>query len=121
MLLMKKAFFEAVRSGRKTVTVRYWRYQRVRPAEVHTVPGFGKIRIEQVRTVSLSALGEEDAVADGFASAAQMRKALTGLYPDLARLAARRPARGSSQGRHGSADSGDGRRLFAVHFTYFGE
>ena len=112
MLLMKKAFFEAVRAGRKTTTVRYWRHRRVRAGQVHTAPGLGKLRIEEVRAVRLSELTAADAAADGFASLAQMRKALKSLYPAL-------PSRGA-RGRSGRGEmtDEDGRTLYAVHFTY---
>ncbi|KPK49383.1 MAG: hypothetical protein AMK72_04665 [Planctomycetes bacterium SM23_25] len=89
MLLMKKAFFEAIRSGRKTVTLRCWRHQRVAPGQVHTVPGLGKVRIESVEAVRLSSVTDADAAADGFRSVAELRKALKKMYPSLRRAGGR--------------------------------
>ena len=106
MLLMKKEFFDAIRRGDKTTTVRLWRHRRVRPGAVHTVPGLGKVRIEDVQTVALAELTESDAAADGFASLADLRAALARMYPE-AELDA--PA--------GAADA-DGRKLYLVHFTF---
>ena len=97
---MKKAFFDAVRTGRKTTTLRYWRRQMVRPGEVHTVPGLGKLRIEAVQDVELSSLTDADAAADGFASVADLRAALEKMYPALA----------------GRGDTG--RKLYAIRFTF---
>ena len=76
MLLMKKAFFDAIRSGRKATTVRFWKHQMVRAGEVHTMPGLGKVRIDDVRKIALSELTDDDAVADGFESAAELIAAL---------------------------------------------
>ena len=101
MLLMKKVFFDAIRSGRKATTVRFWRRQMVRPGEVHTMPGLGKVRIDEVREVALSDLTDADAVADGFASAADLTAALKRMYPTL-----------------GATGAADGRTLYAVRFTY---
>ena len=96
MLLMKKEFFAAIRAGRKTTTLRFWRRRRVRAGSVHTAPGLGKLRIEDVRPVDLAALSDADAVADGFPDAASLRKALERIYPGEAR---------------------DGRTLYQVRFT----
>jgi hypothetical protein len=99
MLLMKKRFFEAVRDGRKTTTLRYWRRARVRAGSVHTVPGLGRVRIERVEQAHLSRLTDEDARADGLASARALREALAEMYPPGQR---------------------DGRVLYRVRFTLLG-
>ena len=101
MLLMKKAFFDAIRSGRKATTVRFWKHQMVRPGEVHTMPGLGKVRIDDVRKLALSELTDADAVADGFESAAELIAALKRIYPTL-----------------GDDGAADGCTLYAVRFTY---
>ncbi|GAG49797.1 unnamed protein product [marine sediment metagenome] len=103
MLLMKKAFFDAVRGGRKTVTLRHWRYRRVAPGQIHTVPGLGKVRIESVREAALSSLTDADAAADGLSSAAELRRALRKIYPSL----------------RGGGDPS--RRLYRVQFCYLGD
>ena len=98
MLLMKKLFFEAIRSGRKTVTVRFWRYARLSGGQVHTIPGLGKVRIERVEPIEPRDLTEKLARSDGFDCLGDMKLALSEMY--------------------GTMDGSDGRRLFAVHFAY---
>ncbi len=100
MLLMKRRYFEAVRTGRKTTTLRYWRQRRVRPGSVHWVPGLGRVRVDAVRPVAPESLTDADARADGFASAAELRAALAEMYPSVDR---------------------DGRTLYQVHFRFLGE
>ena len=87
MLLMKKRFFAAVRAGNKTATLRYWRWPRVQPGSIHTVPGLGKVRIEAVRAVEPQDLTDEDAWADGFEDLAVLRRSLRRLYPAASREA----------------------------------
>ncbi|MCD6304232.1 MAG: ASCH domain-containing protein [Planctomycetes bacterium] len=95
MLLMKKRFFEEIRAGTKTTTLRYWKRRRVREGSVHTVPGLGKIRIESVRAIDPAELTDRDARSDGFKSVDAMLAALDELYPP---------------------DRRDGRRLYRVSF-----
>jgi hypothetical protein len=97
MLLMKREFFEDVRSGAKTTTLRYWRWCRTPAESVHTVPGLGKVRIDSARPVELAELTDEDAQADGFQDLAALRAALRKLYPSRKRR---------------------GRQLYLIHFTY---
>jgi len=103
MLFMKKKYFEAIRAGRKTMTIRYWRRRLVRPGQVCRVRGLGRLRIESIEPVKLAGLTDEHAAAEGFDSVAQLRRELLGLYPALAEEA---PA---------------GRQLFAIRFTYLPE
>ena len=98
MLLMKKKFFDPIRRGLKTTTLRLWRTRRVSPGQVHTVPGLGRVRIEAVELVALGELSAADARADGFASLAALRRVLRELYPAL-------------RGRRAA-----GRQLHRVHF-----
>lgn len=100
MLLMKKIFFEAIRKGTKTTTLRYWQRPQVRAQSNTLIPGLGYVRIEAVRPVSLEELTERDAQADGFATLADLHAALGELY---------------------SSDSRTGRTLYHVHFTYLPE
>ena len=97
MLLMKKQFFDAIRTGAKTTTLRYWEYARVRPNSVHRVQGLGRLRIDSIAPVCLESLDEVDAVADGFKSIAALRRALKALYPPECRK---------------------GRQLYRVRFTF---
>jgi hypothetical protein len=85
MLLMKKRFFDAIRSGRKTTTLRFWKTCRVRPGSAHTVPGLGKIHVEAVSEVDLRELRDEDARRDGFSSVRELRAELRKMYPQAHR------------------------------------
>lgn len=96
MLLMKKVFFDAIRSGAKRTTLRYWRRMQVRPGTVHRIRGLGAVRIEAVRPVEWTELTDADAVADGFDSLPALEGALSEMYPPHTR---------------------PGRTLYRVHFT----
>lgn len=77
---MKKIFFDAIRSEAKTTTLRYWRRPMVRPGSVHSIPGLGAVRIEDVQAIYPEEITDDDARADGFADPAGLSAALTGLY-----------------------------------------
>lgn len=96
MLLMKKVFFEAIRSGEKTTTLRYWQRRMVRPGSLHTVPGLGKVHIDECGPVEFRDLTNADAKADGFKSLRALKTALADLYPPEYR---------------------QGRKLYIVRFT----
>jgi hypothetical protein len=96
MLLMKKVFFEAIRSGGKTTTLRYWRRRQVRPGSLQTIRGLGKVRIDEATCVKFADLTDADAQADGLADLKALKTALHDLYP---------PARR------------EGRKLYLVRFT----
>jgi hypothetical protein len=81
MLLFKKKFLEAIRSGEKTQTVRLWKYRRMRPGQRSYIPGAGYIRVHAVDEVELDNLTDEDARLDGFASAEALRAEIALLYP----------------------------------------
>lgn len=93
---MKRKFFDAIRSGDKRTTLRFWKRPMVRAGAVCPVRGLGRLRIERVEIATLSKLTAGDAKADGFASLAALRREIRQLYP--------RPAR-------------EGRLLYKVHFT----
>ena len=82
MLLFKKKFLDAIRSGRKTQTVRLWRGCRVRPGQLSFVPGLGYLRITAVDCIQLEALTDEDARLDGFDSAAALLAEIRSLYAE---------------------------------------
>ncbi len=94
---MKKEFYPAIRAGRKTTTLRFWRRPMVQPGRVVGVRGLGRLRIERVRPVRLEDLTDGDAKADGFDDLNDLRRALDALYPP-----------GNRQGR----------TLYQVHFAY---
>jgi len=81
MLLFKKKFLSAIRSGEKTQTIRLWKYRRMRAGQRSYIPGIGYIRIEAVDEVQLDALTDEDARPDGFKTADLLREEIARLYP----------------------------------------
>ncbi len=101
MLLMKKQFFDAIRTGRKTSTIRYWRQAMVAAGSVHNIRGLGRIRIDRIRTITLRELRAADARDDGFETLAALKRALREMYP---------------AGRRGNC-----RRLYQIHFTFLPE
>jgi hypothetical protein len=80
-LLFKREFAGANRAGTKRTTILRWDRPRVRPGGSAFAPGLGWLAIESVDAVELKKLSDHDARADGFASAAEMRKTLRKLYP----------------------------------------
>lgn len=80
MLLFKKKFLEAIRAGRKTQTIRLWKYRRMRPGQRSYIPGAGYIRILAVDEVRLDELTDEDALPDGFQTASELRAEIERLY-----------------------------------------
>ena len=89
MLLFKKQFLEAIRSGAKTQTIRLAKVMRFRTGQRSYIPGAGYIHIDSVEPVSLCELTETDALRDGFANLAELRAALAAIYPSEAESAAR--------------------------------
>ena len=82
MLLFKKKFLPAIRSGEKTQTVRLWKHRRMRPGQRSYIPGAGYIHIDAVDEVTLEELTDEDARRDGFASVELLRHEIVELYRD---------------------------------------
>ena len=80
MLLFKKKFLDAIRSGEKTQTIRLWKHRLMRPGQRSYIPGVGYIRIALVQEVELDQLNEQDARRDGFPSADALRSELRQLY-----------------------------------------
>jgi len=99
MLLVKKQFFDAIRSGAKTTTLRHWRRPMVRAGSVHSVRGLGALRVDDVRVIEADDVTNADAHADGLANRAELVAVLAELYPP-------------SQRRE--------RKLYKVTFTYLG-
>jgi hypothetical protein len=81
VLLFKKKFLEAIQQGRKTQTVRLWKWRKMKPGQRSYIPGAGYIQIGKVDEVALAALTDEDAKLDGFDSAAALRREIEQLYP----------------------------------------
>jgi hypothetical protein len=82
MLLFKKKFLPAIRSGEKTQTIRLWTHCRMRAQQRSYIPGAGYIRILAVDEVELEALCDADARPDGFATADELRAEIHRLYAD---------------------------------------
>ena len=82
MLLFKKKFLAAIRSGEKTQTIRLWKHRMMRAGQRSYIPGAGYIRIEQVDQVEIADLTDADAVPDGFATADSLRQELSSIYGD---------------------------------------
>jgi hypothetical protein len=99
MLLFKRKFQTAIRTGAKTQTVRFWRRQIVRPGDVHFAPGVGYLRVNGVEETSVARLTEADAQADGFASLVALKEELDRIY---------------------SRDGRQGRRCYRITFEYLG-
>ncbi len=82
MLLFKKKFLPAIRSGQKTQTIRLWKWRMMRPGQRSYIPGAGYVAIERVEQVSLAELTDADAVPDGFETADALRHELSFIYGD---------------------------------------
>jgi hypothetical protein len=82
MLLFKKKFLDAIRTGDKTQTIRLWPRRQMRIGQRSYIPGIGYIRITEVAAVELSELTDADALPDGFETAAALRSELNELYAD---------------------------------------
>src|SRR5262245_32987666 len=85
MLLFKKKFLDAIRSGRKTQTIRLWKACRLRMGGLCYSPGAGYTRVTDIAVVRLEDLTDEDADLDGFASAAALLDEINQLYADRVR------------------------------------
>jgi len=100
MLLIKKIFFDAIRKGQKTTTLRFWRREMVKPNSVHNVRGLGRVKVETIEKVQMSDLSDEDAHKDGLDDLKALRKALDDIYP---------------------GDKREGRSLYRLTFTFIEE
>ncbi len=86
MLLFKKKFLPAIKSGDKTQTIRLWKWRMMRNGQRSYIPGAGYIQIDCVEQVTLDDLTDADAVPDGFPTADALRHELGTIYGE--RLAA---------------------------------
>ena len=82
MLLFKKKFLPAIRSGEKTQTIRLWKHRMMRSGQRSYIPGAGYIAIDRVEPVQLAELTDADAVPDGFPTADSLRHELSAIYGD---------------------------------------
>jgi hypothetical protein len=82
MLLFKKKFLPAIRSGEKTQTIRLWKFRHMRAGQKSYIPGIGRIQIVSVDPVDIDALTDADAIPDGFPTAAALQTELRTIYGD---------------------------------------
>lgn len=80
MLLFKKKFLDAIRSGQKTQTIRLWKHRMMKAGQRSYTPGIGAMRILGVEQVEIDALTDADAQPDGFADAESLRRELREIY-----------------------------------------
>lgn len=85
MLLMKRIYFDAIRTGAKTTTLRFWRAPRVRTGRTYRIQGLGSVKISAIAPTTLASLTDADARVDGFDSLAALKKALRKLYSPMQR------------------------------------
>jgi hypothetical protein len=85
MLLFKKKFLPAIRTGEKRQTLRIGKNARMKGGQKSYIPGFGHIRVTTVTEVALCDLTESDAQLDGFASLAALRAELENIYGEKLR------------------------------------
>jgi hypothetical protein len=81
LLLFKKVFVDAIRSGQKRTTVRRWDRARVSAGQRVFCPGLGYLRVEAVEPLTWRQLSRADAIADGFATLKDMKQTLLLIYP----------------------------------------
>jgi hypothetical protein len=82
VLLFKKKFLDAIRSGDKTQTIRLWSVCRMKAGQRSYIPGAGYIRVVSVDPVDLESLQDDDARPDGFPTADALRAEISALYGD---------------------------------------
>jgi hypothetical protein len=80
-ILFKREFFEAIRSGRKTTTIRRWKRCSLYAGALASAPGLGRLRIVACDRVELENLKEADAQADGFGSLEELHRVIRRIYP----------------------------------------
>ena len=82
MLVFKKKFLPAIRSGDKTQTIRLWKHRQMKSGQRSYIPGIGHIQINSVEPVDIDALTDADAIPDGFPTAAALQTELRTIYGD---------------------------------------
>lgn len=84
MLLLKKHLVDLVRAGKKRQTIRFWSRPVVRVGQISFTPGLGKMLITKVEQLAgIEQLTQTDALADGFASRAELLAELKRHYPTV--------------------------------------
>ncbi len=80
MLMFKKKFLDAIRAGKKTQTLRYWKRLRIHSNQKSFIPGIGPVWIDSVDEVSIDNLTDDDAIPDGFASIEELKNEINNIY-----------------------------------------
>jgi len=83
-LLFRKEFHDAIRSGRKRQTIRFWKQRPVKPGGRLHSPRLGKFLITDIREIDPADLTDDDARLDGFDSVADLHAKLIELYGSIA-------------------------------------
>ena len=83
-LLFKKEFHEAIRSGSKRQTVRFWKRRPVKPGGHLYSPRLGKCLVTDIVEIDPAALTDEDARLDGFESVETLHAKLVEMYGSVA-------------------------------------
>lgn len=80
MLTFKKKFLDAIREGRKTQTLRFWKSPIVHANRKSFIPGVGLIWIDSVELVTFEELTDADAIPDGFPNLESLKQEITAIY-----------------------------------------
>ncbi|MGL6227188.1 MAG: ASCH domain-containing protein [Thermoguttaceae bacterium] len=80
MLFFRKKFFELIRSGKKTQTIRLWSSPRLKSGQRSYIPGLGYIQVLSVAEVQFDELTDADARPDGFETVQELRAEIRELY-----------------------------------------
>jgi hypothetical protein len=97
-LAFLKAYRGLVSAGSKTTTLRRWKRPMVRAGQIVNSAGIGRLEIASVDRIEWANLTEGDARDDGFASLAELDRAVRRIYPRI---------------------DGDGRSWFKIRFRVF--
>jgi hypothetical protein len=84
-LLFRKEFHQSIREQKKTATLRRWLKPRVRQGQLAFSQGIGWLRILSAEPIEWGELTQSDAIADGFGSLADLKRAVLKIYPDTGR------------------------------------
>lgn len=79
-LLFKKKFHEAIKSGKKTQTIRLWDKCWVKEGRQYRVHNLGVVRVTRIDRVRVSELTERDAKLDGFVTRDELFEEIRKIY-----------------------------------------
>jgi hypothetical protein len=79
-LLFKKKFHDAIRSGKKTQTIRLWDECWIKEGREYRVFNLGVVRVTRIDRVRITALTGRDAKLDGFDSLESLLDEIRKIY-----------------------------------------